>query len=246
MQGALIPEYHLNYWMGLKNAGSWPNFTWMDPFAVGPNSTTYEHWGKGEGFDFPAEPNNFESPEDCGVANYTQSFDGVWGWSDGSCKQKFVFLCKIRGGSCALNSCKVLLECCHSARADLCCCRGHSAGPSSNSQSITHAPALTGHRPPLTDHHGCPADPCTLAPPSITTSSTNATFQLLTCPRSRTNSQKQCNKLRAHLATYTSIGEQQVCSQCWRAGASVLSTPCGWEMPSGGVMMHRLRPTGCP
>ncbi len=97
LQGALIPDYHLNYWMGLRTVGSWPNFTWMDVFAVGPSATTYEHWGKGEGFNFPAEPNNFEDAEECGLGNYTQSFDGVWGWADAGCKQKFIFICKIRG-----------------------------------------------------------------------------------------------------------------------------------------------------
>jgi hypothetical protein len=69
----------------------------VDPFAIGPNASSYEHWGKGSGIDFPAEPNNFEPQEDCGLANYTQSFDSVWGWADGNCKQPFVFMCKMRG-----------------------------------------------------------------------------------------------------------------------------------------------------
>ena len=97
-QGALIPEFHGNYWMGLKSIGSWPNFTWVDPFAVGPNATTYLHWGKGEGALVPEEPNNFDPQEDCGAANYTQSYDLAWGWADAKCTEKFVFMCKCRGG----------------------------------------------------------------------------------------------------------------------------------------------------
>jgi hypothetical protein len=54
-----------------------------------------------------------------------------------------------------------------------------------------------------------PADPCSLSPPNVTTASTNATFQLLTCPRSRPEQQKKCNNMRGHLAAYTIITEQQ-------------------------------------
>jgi hypothetical protein len=68
LQGALIPEFHLNYWMGLKSGGQWPNFTWTDPFAKGPGAGDYIHWGKGGG-EVPEEPNNFEAPpENCELA----------------------------------------------------------------------------------------------------------------------------------------------------------------------------------
>jgi hypothetical protein len=98
-QGALIPDFHMNYWFGLRSApGQWPDFKYIDPFAVGPNSSTYLHWGKGAGMDFPEEPNNFEEGEDCGAGNWTQSFDAAWGWADANCRQQFVFMCKIRGG----------------------------------------------------------------------------------------------------------------------------------------------------
>lgn len=97
LQGVLIPEFHQNYWMGLRSSGQWPNFTWIDPYARGPSADTYQHWGKGAGEEVPPEPNNLEAPEECGLGNYSQSFDAVWGWGDAGCMQRHIFMCKIRG-----------------------------------------------------------------------------------------------------------------------------------------------------
>jgi hypothetical protein len=44
LQGYLIPQYHIFYWMGLRLDGFWPNFVWMDPNILGPTGY-YEHWG---------------------------------------------------------------------------------------------------------------------------------------------------------------------------------------------------------
>jgi hypothetical protein len=32
------------YWMGLK-ATNWPTFQWTDKMVLGPNATSYRHWG---------------------------------------------------------------------------------------------------------------------------------------------------------------------------------------------------------
>ena len=96
----LFPFYHIAYWMGLvsgRPGATWPNFTWTDPFAEGPSASIYEHWGKGDSEVGP-EPNNSEPPQDCGLANYSQSYDAVWGWADAFCKEPHVFMCKMRGG----------------------------------------------------------------------------------------------------------------------------------------------------
>jgi hypothetical protein len=85
-----------------------------------------------------------------------------------------------------------------------------------------------------------PADPCSLSPPSVTTTSTNATFQLLTCPKTRPEQQKQCNKLRGHLTAYTIISEQQEVEKFYVEGGflypefnvlywfGLLTTPATW------------------
>jgi hypothetical protein len=104
-QGALIPEFHQSYWMGLRSTGPWPNFTWVDPYARGPSEDNYQHWGKGAGEELPPEPNNFDPPENCGLGNYSQSFDAVWGWGDAGCMQRHIFMCKIRGRQRAAGSC---------------------------------------------------------------------------------------------------------------------------------------------
>jgi hypothetical protein len=33
--------------------------------------------------------------EDCVVANYTERFNGAWGWADVNCDFEFVYICKI-------------------------------------------------------------------------------------------------------------------------------------------------------
>jgi hypothetical protein len=34
LQGFFIPVYHKAYWMGLKLNGTWPNFSWRDPYVA--------------------------------------------------------------------------------------------------------------------------------------------------------------------------------------------------------------------
>ncbi len=33
-------------------------------------------------------------PEECAVANYTETFKKAWGWADVRCNDKFVYMCK--------------------------------------------------------------------------------------------------------------------------------------------------------
>ena len=46
-QGYLLPSYHQFYWLGLAVAegSTWPSFTWVD-HTPGPNTTSYNHWGR--------------------------------------------------------------------------------------------------------------------------------------------------------------------------------------------------------
>jgi hypothetical protein len=48
----------------------------------------------------------------------------------------------------------------------------------------------------------------------MVTLSSNATYVLLSCPRSRQASQKECNKLVAHLAAYTTQQVSMSCCMC--------------------------------
>jgi hypothetical protein len=98
-QGILIPEFHKAYWFGLtKSSSNAPNFTWYDPYVVFQQSSgnTYSHWGTFVGPSGTApEPNNLRPPELCAVANYTEEYDGAWGWADTRCSTNFTFICKI-------------------------------------------------------------------------------------------------------------------------------------------------------
>jgi hypothetical protein len=41
-----------------------------------------------------AEPNNLIEPEQCAVANFSQTVNKAWGYADANCGQKFVFMCR--------------------------------------------------------------------------------------------------------------------------------------------------------
>jgi hypothetical protein len=51
--------------------------------------STYMHWGS-------QEPNRATGPEECAVANVTQTYMGAWGWSDAPCAMLAPFMCSIR------------------------------------------------------------------------------------------------------------------------------------------------------
>jgi hypothetical protein len=104
-QGVLLPEYHSSYWLGLYipqvSTNFWPNFKWLDGMADPSNPSLqtdkYAHWGRlvlGDG-SIRNEPNNLDAPEFCVTANWTQTFDSVWGWSDQNCDDYHIFMCKV-------------------------------------------------------------------------------------------------------------------------------------------------------
>jgi hypothetical protein len=103
--GYLFPKYHLFYWIGLTTPQADPQeWRWIDPTAPKVSSTAYQHWGQGAAGNPPemgAEPNNYMRDEKCGGANYTQSYDESWGWSDSQCGIKATFMCRLVGG-CSL------------------------------------------------------------------------------------------------------------------------------------------------
>ena len=93
--GSLMPGFHSFYWLGLA-ATTWPKFAWTDG-TLGPNSTTYGHWG----YYMPQniiEPNNLFPPELCAGANASQTYDQAWGWSDTGCSVVAPFVCRRLGG----------------------------------------------------------------------------------------------------------------------------------------------------
>jgi hypothetical protein len=94
----LIPDYHENYWIGLRSARpslSPLAFNWTD-FSSGPNPDTYTHWGFTVP-DYAPEPNNATGQELCVVANYTERYDipEAWGWADVRCSRSFTSMCKM-------------------------------------------------------------------------------------------------------------------------------------------------------
>jgi hypothetical protein len=69
-------------------------FGWFD--GTSPESNVYFGWGTYvEGNMASQEPNNKPPPEDCGVANLTQSITGLYGWSDTDCTAQYPFACEI-------------------------------------------------------------------------------------------------------------------------------------------------------
>ena len=81
----------------------WPNFTWINTNDV-IYKGNYQHWGTYQ----PGrrlEPNNMLAPENCAGSNTTQGvlqpdkttvlFDGLGGWADHNCKEKYIFICEI-------------------------------------------------------------------------------------------------------------------------------------------------------
>jgi hypothetical protein len=89
------------YWLGMylpyQDPRPWPDFLWLDGSPT-PYPPGYVHWGTmyvGEVGQFAAEPNNWQAPEYCAVANYSQAYTTAWGWSDQNCDDKYIFMCKI-------------------------------------------------------------------------------------------------------------------------------------------------------
>lgn len=101
LQGSLIPEFHTNYWYGLRATTLNPSANWkyLDPFS--PDyfaKTSYKHWGTyvEPGMQPQDEPNNRFPAELCVAANATQTFGNAWGWADAQCGQQFAFMCRMR------------------------------------------------------------------------------------------------------------------------------------------------------
>jgi hypothetical protein len=100
-QGSLIPEFHMQYWYGLRATSLNPTANWKytDPFS--PDyflRTSYKHWGTylEAGMAPQEEPNNRFPSELCVAANYTEAFGNAWGWSDTQCGQQMPYMCRMR------------------------------------------------------------------------------------------------------------------------------------------------------
>jgi hypothetical protein len=101
-----MPAFHKNYWMGLRKPSSNDPFAWFDPYAPPlTNTSAYRHWGEfvSSGVN-NSEPNNLRPPENCAAANWTEAYDGSWGWADTRCTFNFTYICKVIRESC--QSCR--------------------------------------------------------------------------------------------------------------------------------------------
>ena len=97
-----MPAFHKNYWMGLRKPSSNDPFAWFDPYAPPlTNTSAYRHWGEfvSSGVN-NSEPNNLHPPENCAAANWTEAYDGSWGWADTRCTFNFTYICKVIRESC--------------------------------------------------------------------------------------------------------------------------------------------------
>jgi hypothetical protein len=112
----------------------WPNFTWINTDDV-IYKGNYQHWGTYQ----PGrrlEPNNMVAPENCAGSNTTQGvlqpdkttvlFDGLGGWADHNCREKYIFICEIereheragQGSACGVPAGHKLSKCCWHGRAE--------------------------------------------------------------------------------------------------------------------------------
>ena len=96
MQDYLLPTFHTQHWIGLKaiRAGK---FGWLEPGQAAPTGQTYAHWGRNAPFG-PAEPNNLEGSEVCGMANFSQSYQKAAGWADIKCNYTAPAICRLSRG----------------------------------------------------------------------------------------------------------------------------------------------------
>jgi hypothetical protein len=100
--GVILPGYHTFYYIGLNVTANmtWPDFTFIDGTPA-PNASngTYVNWGNysadpTSSLTIP-EPNNLVPPEHCAGANYTESSNVPWQWSDTNCNSAWPFLCEL-------------------------------------------------------------------------------------------------------------------------------------------------------
>jgi hypothetical protein len=136
-QGMLFYTSPGFYWLGLRsNRTGWPAFTWTNTNQPLPDVAAggYDHWGVS---DTSREPNNEGGSDYCAGANYTQTYDGGWGWDDNGCTFLAPYICRQDGGSLPLQGVP-----------------GWGIGACST------LPGIMCHRAPSTAHAG---PPCTVA-----------------------------------------------------------------------------------
>jgi hypothetical protein len=117
-QGYIMPQFHKKYWVGLRKPTASDPFSWFDPYALPlSNSSAYQHWGTytaGDGIT-SQEPNNIKPPEYCTAANWTEAYNGSWGWADTRCSFNLTYICKvIRERPASGCACKLIITvaCC--------------------------------------------------------------------------------------------------------------------------------------
>jgi hypothetical protein len=71
----------------------------------------YKHWGMYQPNNSP-EPNNLDAPEDCVAGNFSEAFNGAWGWADVNCDLELPYICRVIRGCLWLvvHSC---IQCTH-------------------------------------------------------------------------------------------------------------------------------------
>ena len=93
-----LPGCHEGYWMGYRAAqGAWGKWKQLDKTV----NSTYRHFGMlnytgpGNSNLTSPEPNGKTKNEMCLMANYTQAYNGSFGWADANCNNKYIFMCRI-------------------------------------------------------------------------------------------------------------------------------------------------------
>ncbi len=95
-----LPGCHEGYWLGLRaEQGAWGRWRQLDKTI----NSSYTHWGR-LNYTGPGnvnmsilEPNGRARNEMCLLANYSQAYDGGFGYADANCNNKYIFMCRIMG-----------------------------------------------------------------------------------------------------------------------------------------------------
>jgi hypothetical protein len=91
LQGTLLPDFHVAYWIGLSLSPTTGSWYWLDN-SPAPSRRTYLHWGTVMPGMIPEPDRGFS----CAAANYTEAFEDprAWGWGDNSCDQLLPYICE--------------------------------------------------------------------------------------------------------------------------------------------------------
>ena len=159
----------------------------------------YQAWGIS-----PAGAKNPRKRQFCGVGNFSETVQSVWGWADEDCTVPHIFICEVKRGrhACLQGS----------------CVRGIAAGNSCVVAGCSHASMLCAVAGPFAFLHSfdacswictCPLVCCAAyTGPDNYTNAQGVRWTFNNLATNQSAAEALCNMQCGHLASYTSAQEQ--------------------------------------